>query len=288
VKKSLISLIVLLNSIILFAGSSSSPSYTCNTKYPIVFVHGVNTNSDSVNFAIKLMDRLEENGAKTYRTFVTAWDSTHNKGVQWRAEVLRILAISGASKINVIAHSNGVIYARYAVTNLGLGNKIASMTLMCGPNRGTEAADIALKILPTWVEPVADQLFAWIFPADVNGSISQNAYDLTTSYMQNVFNPNTPDVAGIYYQSYGAKIKFAALNSILEPLWLLILPFGGANDGIIPTYSAPWTNFKGILTGAWWGNGLDHLDIISGETRSGWGSDDFFINIAIDLKSKGL
>jgi len=284
----IISIVTMLTaSISLFAGGNSDTTKAA-TKYPIILVHGISTNVDTITSHLKVKEALEDKGAEVYRSWVDAFSGTFSKGEQFKAEVLRILAISGAQKVHLIAHSNGVVYARYAVSNLGIRDKIASMTLLCGPNKGTSIADIGMGLIPDALEPAVSQVFRWLKPADVNGDFAQNGYDLTRPYMQNVFNPNTPDASGVYYQSWAVKIKYPKFNNILELSWAIILPFDGANDGLIPEYSAKWTNFQTTITGSFWGSGIKHTDINSGEVTNSFDSSEFYVNIAIGLKDRNM
>ena len=164
-----------------------------------------------INYWGTIPSALKNNGANVYITSVNSVDSTANKAAQWKAQVLQILALSGKEKINLIGHSHGCLYSRYAISNLGMGSKVASHTSIAGPHRGSVMADLIMGILPDWLEdlggPVIDDIMGFIM-GDVNGDIVANGYDLTRPNMA-VFNNNTPNVAGIYYQSYAYKITNA-------------------------------------------------------------------------------
>ena len=62
----------------------------------------------------------------------------NNKIIEWKVVEL---CDTNASKANIIAHSHGTLYTRYAISNLGLGSKVASYTSLCGPHRGSAVAD---------------------------------------------------------------------------------------------------------------------------------------------------
>lgn len=284
-------------SILLASGSSST---TCQTKYPIVLAHGMGAQAQIlgiINYWADVPGELEDNGAEVYITSVNAMDSTANKAAQWKKQVLEILAVTGSSKVNVIGHSHGCLYSRYAITNLGLGTKVASHTSIAGPHRGSVVAEMVLGIIPNSMESLVGDLLNMVMSfvmGDVNGDTVANGYDLVRSYMINTFNPNTPDVSGIYYQSYAYKIKNVIGGGLFSITWLAMLPIEGANDGLVSVTSAKWGNFKGVIEGSSLGGGVNHLGavgLLSGILyfpSIGYDAPDFFANIAADLKSRGM
>jgi hypothetical protein len=125
---------------------------------------------------------------------------------------------------------------------------------------------------------------------DTNPDSLSNAYDVTTRYMKNVFNPKTPDVKEIYYQSWAAKVKYACPTIVLDPIWRMLKTVEGPNDGLVSVESAKWGNFRGVESAAWWSPGCDHLNIIGhlfGLTP-GFNAPSFYVNIVADLKTRGL
>jgi triacylglycerol lipase len=60
------------------------------------------------------------------------------------------------------------------------------------------------------------------------GAFSQ----LTQEYMQNSFNPKTPDIPDVKYYSYGASLE-PARWSVFAPSHAIIKPKEGVNDGLV-------------------------------------------------------
>ncbi|KAF3164593.1 hypothetical protein TWF788_001099 [Orbilia oligospora] len=86
---------------------------------------------------------------------------------------------------------------------------------------------------------------------------------LTTVFMRNDFNPNTPDVDGVKYFSYGASV----CPSLLSPFRAshrIIRRVDGENDGLVSIKSASHGVYKGTLVGP------SHLDIINWTNRLKW------------------
>jgi triacylglycerol lipase len=293
-KKVLIGIMVLLFALPMVSMAYSSKAAT---KYPIVLSHGMGAQAEILGGLIdywgSIPSALKNNGANVYITSVNAMDSTENKAAQWKAQVLQILAVSGKDKINLIGHSHGTIYSRYAITNLGMSSKVASHTSIAGPHRGSVIADMIMGILPNWLEnlggPIVDMVFTLIM-GDKNGNSVANGYALVRSNMINVFNPNTPNVPGIYYQSYAYKITNALGGGLFLATWELMKPYEGDNDGLVSVTSAKWGNFKGVIDGGFWSwlGGVNHLGAVGLlSAPAGYDAPTHFVNIAADLKNRG-
>ena len=280
----------------LTAGGDSNP---CGTRYPIVLAHGMGASATISLFGLNIIDywwgiedALEDEGADVYITTVNGMDTTANKAAAFRAQFLQILAVTGRVKANIIGHSHGTVYTRYAITNLGLAAKVASHTSISGPHRGSSIADFIFNLVPqggwTLVGSTLDFVYAFVF-GDTNPNSLQNGLEMTRPRMQNVFNPNCPNAAGVYYQSWTSKVRYMSNSLILEIPWLICKYYEGDNDGLVSVTSAKWGNFRGVIEGDWWSGGVDHLNIVGqlfGVTP-GFDAPDFFVGIVKDLKNRG-
>jgi triacylglycerol lipase len=76
-----------------------------------------------------------------------------------------------------------------------------------------------------------DIVYTFVF-GDKNPNSLQNGIQVTRPYMNNVFNPNCPNVSGLYYQSTTSKIKFFSNSLVLGVPWLIALYYEGDNDGL--------------------------------------------------------
>ena len=86
--------------------------------------------------------------------------------------------------------------------------------------------------------------------------------NLTTTFLQNIFNPNTPDSPSVEYFSFGAVVPKPQPGEKDEglPIWHpLCLPHkvvtereGRENDGLVSLKSARWGKFVGVLSCDHW------------------------------------
>jgi triacylglycerol lipase len=288
-KKVLIGIIVLLIALpmVSMAGTKAA------TKYPFVLSHGMGANAEVMGITDywgSIPKTMRNNGAQVYITSGNPMQSKEYKAIEWKAQVLQILAVSGASKINLIGHSDGGLYTRYAISNLGMSPYVASYTSMSSPHRGSPIADAIMDVgkytgLTSAIAGLLDYVYSFIL--SVPGTdCGTNGTQETTWWMKGVFNPNVPDMAGVYYQSYGANCSTAIGGQLLTPLWLAILPFEGTNDGLVSVSSAKWGNYRGTLTG-WFGvNHMSEVGLLELPVL-GYDPPTQFVNIAADLKAKG-
>jgi len=285
-------LIVITISGIAFAGGNS---YTCNTKYPVILAHGMGASAEILgilDYWWGIPEALDGEGCDVYITSVNGMDSTRAKAEHFRTQFLQILAVSGASKANIIGHSHGTLYTRDAISNLGLASSVVSHTSIAGPHRGSALADL---IMFSYSADVVDLLggslnfiYAFIF-GDTNPNSIENGYDVCTDYMKYTFNPQTQNAAGVYYQSWAAKAKTSCPSVILEIPWAIMLVEEGANDGLVSVESAKWGNFRGVEDAAWYSVGCDHLNIVGqlfGVTP-GFDENEFYVDLVTDLKARG-
>ena len=275
--------------------SGSSDSTKCQTKYPIVLSHGMGAQYDIAwgitHYWNNIPGELGDHGAAVYITSVNALDGTVAKANAWKKQVLQILAVSGASKINLIGHSHGSIYTRYAISNLGMASKVASHTSIAGPHRGSSIAELVLKIcqgLPVTAD-ILNALVVLVM-GDQNPNTIQNLKDLTRDYMVNTFNPATPNASGVYYQSYAYRVKSFLGAGLFALTWPIQKGIEGDNDGLVAVTSAKWGTFRGVYEGSQLlGAGVNHLaavDMLFGITP-GFDAPAHFVDIVADLKGKG-
>jgi triacylglycerol lipase len=294
---------------------------SCATKYPVIFCHGIAENNSMFGFDgsyfYGVNAAVTAKGCNAYYDKVSCMNTKEVKASQFAQEVLEILAVTGASKINIIGHSDGCLYTRLAVSNPIYGlisadssgkvipstSKVASHSSVCGVHHGSATADLAVAALNTAGLGIAvsvlasalDAFYVYLVGDSSSNGVAQ-AECLTRSYMNNTFNPNVPNISGVFYQSWAAQIKVYPCDAtnmgsfVMGPTWLVEEATEGANDGVVAVSSAQWGQYNGVQSGAWWCFGVSHLNA-TGQffgVTPGFSAPDFFVSIVQGLKSKGL
>lgn len=156
-KRMLASLALTLGALSVTAPALALSDYA-KTKYPIVFVHGVSgfKNIGPMEYWNGIPADLQANGATTFVTQVSPFESTEVRGEQLIRQVEEILAITGAAKVNLIGHSHGGPTIRYV--GGVLPGRVASLTTVSGVNKGSAFADLLLQAssLPVIGSPGTD------------------------------------------------------------------------------------------------------------------------------------
>ena len=113
------------------------------TKYPIILVHGVALKDIKFFKAFGNIEARLRAGDYTVSTAPTdGFGSIKTNAEQLRAHVEKVLAETGAAKVNLIAHSKGGLDSRYMVDHLGMRDKVASITFLCTPHKGSHIASL--------------------------------------------------------------------------------------------------------------------------------------------------
>ncbi len=99
-----------------------------------------------VPYFYQIPDALAYDGAQVYVAQVSAVNNDYGRGGQLLAQVKQILAVSGASKVNLIGHSQGGLDIRYVA---GVRpDLVASVTSVGTPHKGSKVADFLRGVLP--------------------------------------------------------------------------------------------------------------------------------------------
>ena len=178
----------------------------CQTKYPILMVHGVFfRDSDFFNYWGRIPADLEENGATIFYGDQESAASVDECGKQLAAKIKEIVEKNGCGKVNIIAHSKGGLDSRAAITLCGAAPYVASLTTINSPHYGCQFADYLLTKAPDRLrDSIASKYNAVLTKVgDKNPDFLAAVSDLTDTSCK-AFNERCPDSPDVYYQSVGS------------------------------------------------------------------------------------
>lgn len=241
-----------------------------DTHYPILLVHGLFGFDRIGTFELfhDIKQALRNVGARVFVPHLSATHSNEARGEQLLAQIVRVLEGTGASKVNLIGHSQGALAARYAAAVAP--QSVASVTSVSGPNHGSELADFLRKALTpaSLPEQIADTV-ATLF-ADFLSLLSGKrglpqdaiaALNALTTEGVGAFNEKFPQglpktwggkgcgqVNGVRYYSWSGILSGKLLDDgliSLDPLHGFMRAFSryfiteaGQNDGLVGRYSS--------------------------------------------------
>lgn len=118
------------------------PSFA-KTKYPIVMVGGAFAfdSAMGIDYWYGITDALREQGAEVYVTNLSSAELNEVRGEELVYDIEQILALTGADKVNLIAHSQGALASRFAANDERVSESIASVSTSHGMNKGTHFSE---------------------------------------------------------------------------------------------------------------------------------------------------
>ncbi|KAF9130228.1 hypothetical protein BGW39_003322 [Mortierella sp. 14UC] len=233
-------------------------------RLPIILCHGfsgfdsLGTNPDfRFDYWYGVREALDEIGADVHAAKVPPF-----AGVQHRAEALRDYierTVPHGSELNLIGHSMGGLDCRYLISHLQSPHfTVRSLTTLGTPHRGSPFADYVMSDI---VGRTRWEAF-WTILGLV-GIERGAAENLTTYYLNNEFNPNTPNQPGVSYFSYAASFQ-PGLFSRFRFSWQVIMDREGPNDGLVSVKSAQWGKYIRTIPNA------DHMDLTNWVNALAW------------------
>ena len=118
-----------------------------SSKYPIILVHGIAAKQLKILNAFgKIGHELEKEGYKVYIADTDGFGSIENNAAQLKKFIQRVMEETGAEKVNIIGHSKGGLDSKYMITKLGMEDKVASLTTLCTPHKGSIIASKIWKL----------------------------------------------------------------------------------------------------------------------------------------------
>ena len=285
------------------AGLNGAPKENLLTKYPVVLLHGFFgwRQVFHVDYFYQVPEYLKGLGYQIETTHVTPINTIAVRAQQLAPQIDEILARTGAAKVNLIAHSQGGLDARYLISVMGYGDRVASLTTIATPHQGSPIADAVLGLVHADAQVTAaakailhgttalianDPGHAHFGDIDLGGAL----HDLSTNYVSQTFAKEAPDDDRVYYQSWSGQATFRHKfqPDIFDPIVSVVHRFiansQGENDGLVSRASALHGVDRGVVPG-------DHLDEIGqllGREPEGFDHKVYYRQIVEDLAAHGF
>jgi triacylglycerol lipase len=299
--------------------SDSVQADPSGAPYPVVLLHGMagfgqlKVGPVEVTYFKDVVEDLTKHGEQVFVTLAPPYDTSEVRAAAIATQIDDILAKTGKKKVNLIGHSQGGLDARVLASpnGLGYGDRIASITTVATPHRGSAVADALLEAVDTLPDgPVDDvldgalkllEITAYELKTDVH--LRAQGTQLTEKYMRDTFNPKYVDDSRVVYKSYGGRTNLDAglldcggstyandpgdldaAQPMLAPLALFLeggLAFK-ANDGLVTVESAKWGKFEQCVP-------ADHLQEVGqfGPFAGNFDSVGFFRTIVQRIRKAG-
>ena len=271
-------------------------SNDCKTKYPVLLIHGAGFRD--LKWPVywgRIPGVLESHGAALFYGQQDCWASVETNAKDLTARIDEVLADTGAEKVHLIAHSKGGLEARMAASSLGYGGKIASITTIATPHRGSVTLDRLMKLPKSAFSLAAFAVNNWNrLVGDKKPDFLEVCRGFTTANMER-FNRANPDVPGVKYRSYACVMSHPFSDINLSTANFVLNRLEGPNDGLVSVASASWGEETHVLRSPVF-RGVSHLDAIDLRRRpftkkAGAGVSDIcqvYVEILRGLAEQGL
>jgi triacylglycerol esterase/lipase EstA (alpha/beta hydrolase family) len=215
----------------------TTPSYVAPSKHPVLFVHGLNSSSNTWWNENNMYDTAYQNGYETafidlYPT-KTMWDN----GALLAGKIRDMYNYFG-EKVVIVAHSKGGIDTQSALVHYGAYPYVARVITLSSPHNGSELADLAYSSWAGWL-------------AGILGSKSDATYSLQTGYMS-YFREQTDthsNVGRVPFYTF-AGTKWGSFGSSLYWGGLYLSSYG-SNDGAVTVNSSRLPYAAHLGTSSW-------------------------------------
>lgn len=288
------------------------------THYPVILLHGYG-GSDRLLGMNNIARAMRADGYVAYNPAVPPYNTPKECAKVLSTFVDHVLKSTGASKVNLVAHSYGGLVVRSLVSDHGYGDRVASISTIGTPHRGTLVGDYSLKVFDADAfRDSAEALARWLGRRVTTEELASNQDLIGTVTALSEKNASTlnremPNDSRVYYQSWAgvsARVgigdsedktvcdgklegKTDKMNSLLLASSLIaghglgIQSSFKPNDGLVTVESAKWGHFRGCIR-------ADHIDQMSGldgnptRNASGFFAPEFYEQIADELNDKGF
>lgn len=259
-------------------------------RWPVVLVHGMG-GFDVIRievfkrFPIRveyfkgIADLLRRHGVPDVHTALVP--STGS--IEARAETLKAFIeehIAPGERCHLIVHSMGGLDSRHYITHLGGAERVASLTTLGTPHRGSPIADVALEKLYRPAHGMANRMGMKSLMARLQASIAAT-HNLRPEHCAE-FNERTPDAPCVAYFSYGGDPPRKAVHWVLRIAYDIMhkSETGGPNDGLVTVESAQWGVWRGTVP-------ADHLSLVNWQffapARKAFDPKAFYVSLLEDL-----
>ena len=214
---------------------------------PVVLVHGIFMRDDSRVAWGRIPLWLSEGGNAVFFAGTDACAPVERNAMVLGGVIETVCAKQGVEAVHLVGFSRGGVDARYCAACSGLDARIASVTTVCTPHRGSFVARNGLDLLPDSAARAVSTVANW--HAKALGDSQPEAYqvfrDLDPESATRFFDASDGllDSPASYCQSFALASARSCRRCFLKPVCDEDLP----NDGLVSVRSANWAHFRGAF-----------------------------------------
>ena len=256
-------------------------------KYPIILVHGVIIKDFKFFKAFGRIEKvLKENDFNVFTAKIDGLGTIEDNAKQLKDYIDTILKQENADKVNLIAHSKGGLDSKYMIEELEMNNKVASLTALCTPYKGSPIASWLLKLPMRIKKFIAFWLNFWY---RIFGDEKPDALTVCDQLkrVNNIEDEVLKFDDKVYCQSYSTTISKMRDDFIMSiPLTFSRFSEKIPTDGLVPEESTKIGEYKGPAID----DQISHTQIVDFMVNKKKKEKiyKFYLDIVNDLSSKGF
>lgn len=214
------------------------------TKYPIMLVHGIILKDSRIFKSFgKIGDKLKAQGYCVYIGNHDGFGTIENNAAQLKVQIEDFLKKENAEKVNLIAHSKGGLDCKYLIRELNMEDKVASLTTLCTPHKGSPVASKIMKLPKFILKFVAFWINLWY---RIFGDKHPDSYNVCKQLQQHDEEDEFPFSDKVYCQSFSTTMKKAKDDFVMGiPFIFSRFIQKSETDGLVPINSAIFENYRG-------------------------------------------
>ena len=251
------------------------------TKYPIILAHGILYDSFG-----KIDKVLREVGYTVYLAKTDCVGKIETNALQLKAQIEDIIKKENCEKVNIIAHSKGGLDTRFMMAHYGMDEKVASVTFLCTPHKGSEVATKLYSMPKFFRKPIAFTLNTFYkIRGDKKPNVLAACCQLTSSRLDKL---KTPEHYGhVFMQSYSTAMEKPSDDFLMGIPLLVSRRYGdGKSDGLVTEESSKFAEYKGRCID----ESYSHTEMVDWglKKKKKWKVYAFYINLCDDLANRGF
>ncbi len=195
---------------------------------PVLVAKGVFNSASSFQEKSGIDEFLQKRGRVVLFADTPRGETLETRGEKLRAEIKRLVP---SGPFHLVGVSMGGLDSRYALSHdPEIARRCLSLTTIASPHHGSPVAKAADWLL-SWSLPSLHRIWAPTQERPLLIRLMEAATVLTPEFVQEKFNPSTPNAPGV---------RYASISTSISQEWL---PF----DGLVSRESAQWGEVLGTI-----------------------------------------
>ncbi|MGG3622235.1 hypothetical protein ABES25_01475 [Bacillus gobiensis] len=225
----------------------ATPANVAPSNHPVLFVHGLNSSSDTWHLDNDMYNTAYQNGYETAFIDLYPTKNMWDNGYLLKQKLEEMYHHFG-EKVVVVAHSKGGIDTQVALVHNGAYPYVEKVITLSTPHHGSQLADLAYSSWAGWL-------------ADLLGSTNDGTYSMQTGYMEyfRSLTDSHPYVNKAPIYTFGGT-EWGSFGSSMYWGGLYLRAYG-SNDGVVTVNSSRLPYATEIKVGNW-----DHSTIRTGSS----------------------